>query len=605
MLAKLGWTEGKGLGKKEDGIVNPVMLRFKQDTEGVGFADQTDNQWTQHDAGFNDLLKRLNGGGDENEEENDPIVESTAQLQSLEERSKKSRSRVHYTKFTRGKDLSQANEKDLANIFGKRSLDELNKPVVMQNDTSADASENYSESGDRRTKVLGLTTIKSSLTIEDYFKEKMKGKQSAGHPGWTYYTPEAVDNADDEQVEPKKKKNKKKGLKYTEITEENGVVGDVPVSEVSPKKGKRKHETSIDVVVENGNENRAKTESMEPKKKKKKSKKTKPDLDEPLSNETNEPEQLDVELSVEQDASELETSKKKKKSKKDKSEKEANGTVVHSEPVTVGDSNNSITLQSIETIKKNKKGKNDKESICTRESETTDVAEVQVPQGKKSKENKVSVPEESSTILQQEPEIIDDAEAKVPKGKKKKSKKNKVSTGIEAEETATTVQQNPEVAANTEVQVSKGKKSKKNKSSPSTEPEGTSITQEVLKEKEAESKPAPQQEPEGKDNVEAQQTDTSQTPDCYQPPPLAPGEKEDDVTCTVKVDVLKHLDETAFPGSNFGNIVGYRLTEDVKLIKKESRFRMLDRHRFEVKAETVSVHRKWQKLKKVTAFTPI
>ncbi|KAK0079897.1 hypothetical protein PV325_000657 [Microctonus aethiopoides] len=50
--------------------------------------------------------------------------------QSLEHKSKRSRSRAHYQKFTRGKDVNRYSTKDLANIFGEKNLDECIKPEV-------------------------------------------------------------------------------------------------------------------------------------------------------------------------------------------------------------------------------------------------------------------------------------------------------------------------------------------------------------------------------------------------------------------------------------------------------------------------------------------
>nr|XP_021191072.2 PIN2/TERF1-interacting telomerase inhibitor 1-like [Helicoverpa armigera] len=162
MLEKMGWSEGKGLGAKENGIVEHVVARYKNDERGLGFDDKND-QWTKHEDDFNSLLANLSNG-----DNNDEKLHSGV---SLEVKSKKSKARVHYHKFTRGKDLTRYSEKDLANIFGKKTLKKEENPK-----TEEEVQDN-SESTEIKT-TEKVFTEKGSM--EDYFKSKMAAIKSKG-----------------------------------------------------------------------------------------------------------------------------------------------------------------------------------------------------------------------------------------------------------------------------------------------------------------------------------------------------------------------------------------------------------------------------------------
>ncbi len=128
------------MGKEQHGKVDFIQIRYKNDAGGLGFEKMKDDQWTSHEGNFSNLLKSLNDESKSNSVSNsnsnsgneEDIKESLKNRKSLEERSKNSRARVHYHKFTRGKDLSRYSEKDLANIFGKKSLVEVEKAKVPE-----------------------------------------------------------------------------------------------------------------------------------------------------------------------------------------------------------------------------------------------------------------------------------------------------------------------------------------------------------------------------------------------------------------------------------------------------------------------------------------
>nr|XP_033328537.1 G patch domain-containing protein 4-like [Megalopta genalis]XP_033328708.1 G patch domain-containing protein 4-like [Megalopta genalis] len=121
MLEKMGWTSGKGLGANEQGMTKHVRVSLKNDTSGIGFKNNNlDKAWTEHQDGFNSFLQQLQNSQDDNIVQVEVKTESGEK--SLELKSKQSRARVHYHKFTRGKDVKRYSSKDLANIFGQKEL---------------------------------------------------------------------------------------------------------------------------------------------------------------------------------------------------------------------------------------------------------------------------------------------------------------------------------------------------------------------------------------------------------------------------------------------------------------------------------------------------
>lgn len=292
MLEKMGWSKGKGLGIKEDGEQNFIRVAHKIDQKGMGYHDR-DDQWTSHENQFNSLLKSLDNpantsdddGSNKSDEEVARIgfgfsngeksskepktIKSKLSGNSLEEMSKKSGVRVHYRKFTRGKDTSRYSEKDLANIFGKKTFEEETQAPVEQPQLEEEDSE----------KVLnnGITTVETGTTIQDYFKKKKNSRGTSSQ------------ESADEQIpsepiveKPAKKKRKKDKKSNAEAVIPPHEIETIEIDQSPPPKKDKKRKKSkkepieVETIVVSEEDSDCEILSIKEKKKKKKSKKEKP-----------------------------------------------------------------------------------------------------------------------------------------------------------------------------------------------------------------------------------------------------------------------------------------------------------------------------------------
>lgn len=235
MLEKMGWSKGKGLGANLDGQLDFIKVSHKGDQKGVGFKDR-DDQWTTHESNFSSLLNSFKSTENSDEESQDCAMqrfqsgdkiakkENVDEKEehfsgvSLEEQSKNSRARVHYKKFTRGKDLSRYSEKDLANIFGRKSL----KSKAEEGGSTGESNEDETlDKSSENTPNFGITTIQTGTTINDYFKSKMKNANDNSKKS----PEEHVNNVASVPSIEKEKKSRKKS-KAMECASQDPVTGD-------------------------------------------------------------------------------------------------------------------------------------------------------------------------------------------------------------------------------------------------------------------------------------------------------------------------------------------------------------------------------------------
>jgi len=336
---KMGWKNGDGLGANCHGMSEPIKPKINTESRGLGY-DQKQDPWVAHNEEFEQLLKNLNSNsdGEGSKEKGDVAGEgedvSGITKHALENKSKGSRSRIHYQKFVKNKDLSKASLKDMSCIFG-RSLEatvQLLPTSVMESPEISDEPKVNGESFDIMTEITDEQAIPEDKNKKRRKKKKNK-KERDDNSSSSPTEEESIqpDNPTEEtedlesvNTERKKKKKKRKqkdledesviednlnhqGIKSEElqtesINDKNGMDQDEPAEGIKKKKKKskkRKREdedeeihqpipdtTQVEIESTTSVEN-ADPEEPEPKKKKKKSKKSRRDPEEILDEVAN------------------------------------------------------------------------------------------------------------------------------------------------------------------------------------------------------------------------------------------------------------------------------------------------------------------------------
>uniref|UniRef100_A0A672NAE2 PIN2/TERF1-interacting telomerase inhibitor 1-like n=1 Tax=Sinocyclocheilus grahami TaxID=75366 RepID=A0A672NAE2_SINGR len=219
----------------EQGATEHIKVKVKNNSLGLGTTASNEDNWIAHQDDFNQLLADLNSCHAQNNTDN-PTQE---QGFSLEEKSKTSKKRVHYMKFTKGKDLSSRSKTDLACIFGKRSKRETRDQD--EGSSGPDSQEEREEDNDTGTNPNPETqpnTVTSTLTMQEYFAQRMAQikKAQAGRD------PADSPKPSDMEQSKKKKKKKRDGAEEDALTSVTGESVEEPNHSQKKKKNKRKRE---------------------------------------------------------------------------------------------------------------------------------------------------------------------------------------------------------------------------------------------------------------------------------------------------------------------------------------------------------------------------
>ena len=248
LLEKMGWSEGQGLGKSNQGRVDPITLKVKNDAKGVGFEGRSEAVLAHQDD-FQSLLEDLakshentaansvsnstNASGDEENNSSENSKESNELVGDNSKSQKRDRKRYH--KSRGAKDASKYSHKDLEGIVGssakKAKVSDAKIDSSLQDvESHSNDAEELDELSARPSFALQTPVKKEtaeSVTNENeledkkfsnggdlnaYFARKMKERALMGNG----VKPHCTDNNDMEEVKRKKSKKKKQEAKNIE-----------------------------------------------------------------------------------------------------------------------------------------------------------------------------------------------------------------------------------------------------------------------------------------------------------------------------------------------------------------------------------------------------
>lgn len=228
-LLKHGWTQGKGLGRKENGITQALRVTLKQDTHGVGHdpaKEFTDHWWS-------DLFNRTAAS---------LVVEAKQDGVQIRHVSKKASRQNHpkpnmlYQKFVKVATLTSSGEKPAkhSELSSEDDSPGPEPPKILTDEMLLQACEGRTA---HKAARLGIT-MKAKLARLEAQEQAFLAQLQGQDPGTPPLQPES-------KTHKKKKKKRKRKEEEAAITGEQAQEEQPDCPEQSPRSKKKKHRKQV------------------------------------------------------------------------------------------------------------------------------------------------------------------------------------------------------------------------------------------------------------------------------------------------------------------------------------------------------------------------
>jgi len=225
MLLKMGWSEGKGLGKKQQGTNTNLRAIRREDGLGIGAKTDTfgEDGFSSTSKNFHGVLANLHAehgsdktskkdkkkrrkNGDEKDDVSQKSIKTTGSGLTL---SKKKVTAGHAKKMRDSKDLSKKSKEDMAAIFGMKVSDYQSNSVWGKLSSLSTSSTSLDDKADKsdenEIKITPDISDSETESQKKNMKEKKKGKKKKRKKEDC----ETKDSSSNENRKEKKKSRKK------------------------------------------------------------------------------------------------------------------------------------------------------------------------------------------------------------------------------------------------------------------------------------------------------------------------------------------------------------------------------------------------------------